>query len=260
MEGWIKLHRKLIEKAFYSKDSEKVHLWVHLLLKANHSGYEEMLGGKPIHCNPGQFTTGRKQLARETGICESKVERILSYFEKTEQQIEQQKTSSNRLITVLRWDEYQETEQQIEQQVNNDRTTSEQQVNTLQECKNDKNEKNKDKESKRDAAKAATLKRREDFGKSLIPFMEKYPKEMIRAFFDYWSELNKSETKMRFEKQPTWEVSKRLATWANKENFNGNKKNTSITKSGFNSGKEPGDQPNSETTGFKELINSVRIG
>lgn len=217
MEGWIKLHRKLIEKAFYSKDSEKVHLWVHLLLKANHSGYEEMLGGKPIHCNPGQFTTGRKQLARETGICESKVERILSYFEKTEQQIEQQKTSSNRLITVLRWDEYQESEQRSEQQVNNDRTTSEQQVNTLQECKNDKNEKNKDIESKRVAAEAATISRKDEFGRSLIPFMEKYSKDMIRAFFDYWSEMNKSKTKMRFETEKTWEVGKRLATWASNE-------------------------------------------
>ena len=32
MEGWVKLHRKLTEKAFYRKDSETVHLWIHLLL------------------------------------------------------------------------------------------------------------------------------------------------------------------------------------------------------------------------------------
>ena len=40
---------------------------------------------------------------------------------------------------------------------------------------------------------------------------------MIRAFFDYWSELNKSETKMRYELEKTWELSKRLATWASRE-------------------------------------------
>ena len=51
MSGWIKLHRKFCEKAFYSKDSEKVHLWVHLLMSANHSGKEELLGGKPIFYN-----------------------------------------------------------------------------------------------------------------------------------------------------------------------------------------------------------------
>ena len=42
MSGWIKLHRKFCEKAFYSKDSEKVHLWVHLLMSANHAGKEEL--------------------------------------------------------------------------------------------------------------------------------------------------------------------------------------------------------------------------
>ncbi|WP_444351139.1 hypothetical protein [Phocaeicola plebeius] len=40
---------------------------------------------------------------------------------------------------------------------------------------------------------------------------------MIRAFFDYWSELNKSETKMRYELEKTWELPRRLATWASRE-------------------------------------------
>lgn len=71
--------------------------------------------------------------------------------------------------------------------------------------------------SKKDAAKAATLKRREEFKKSLYPFVEKYSERMVEAFFNYWSELNRSETKMRFEKQETWEVGKRLATWAKNE-------------------------------------------
>ena len=84
------------------------------------------------------------------------------------------------------------------------------------------------------AAKAATLKRRDDFYNSLIPYVERYGKEMIRAFFDYWSELNKSETKMRFETNKTWEVAKRLATWANKEKFNG-KSSSTIPKVGFGS-------------------------
>lgn len=137
--GWIKLHRKITDKAFYCKDSEKVHLWIHLLLRANHSEYEEMLGGKPIVCSSGQFTCGRKQLASETGISESKIERILNYFEKIEHQIEQQKTSTNRLISILNWCEYQHIEQQTEQQLNNERTTTEQQLNTLQEDKEIKN-------------------------------------------------------------------------------------------------------------------------
>lgn len=69
----------------------------------------------------------------------------------------------------------------------------------------------------KDAAKAATLSRKDSFYQSLVPYVKKYPKEMIRAFFDYWSELNKSETKMRYELEKTWELPKRLAIWAGRE-------------------------------------------
>lgn len=60
-------------------------------------------------------------------------------------------------------------------------------------------------------------KRKTDFYYSLVPYIHQYPKEMIRAFFDYWSEFNKSRTKMRFEGEKTWETDKRLTTWANNE-------------------------------------------
>lgn len=92
----------------------------------------------------------------------------------------------------------------------------------------------KEKESinKRDAAKAATLKRVETFKLSLYPFTDKqggvYEAEMVKDFFEYWSELNKSETKMKWELQPTFEISKRLSKWAandNKFNKNNNGKN-----------------------------------
>lgn len=63
-------------------------------------------------------------------------------------------------------------------------------------------------------------KRKTDFYNSLVPYVEKYGKDMIREFFDYWSEMNRSQTKMRFEQQPTWEIGKRLATWASREKVN----------------------------------------
>lgn len=111
--NYVFLYRSLSKKAFYKKDSEKVHLWVHMIMKAAWTEREEILGGKIITCKPGQFTTGRKQLSKETGINESKIERILNYFEKVEKQIEQQKTNTNRLITVLNWEQYQAYEQTV---------------------------------------------------------------------------------------------------------------------------------------------------
>jgi hypothetical protein len=46
-------------------------------------------------------------------------------------------------------------------------------------------------------------------------FHTKYTKELRRAFFDYWTEPNKSKTKMRFELEKTWDTGRRLARWAN---------------------------------------------
>ena len=70
---------------------------------------------------------------------------------------------------------------------------------------------------KLEAAQAAALKRKEEFYNSLVPHVERYGKEMIRAFFDYWSEFNKSQTRMRFELQKTWELTLRLINWERKE-------------------------------------------
>ena len=69
------------------------------------------------------------------------------------------------------------------------------------------------------ATAAARLEgRKEDFYNSLIPFVTQYGKDMVRAFFDYWSEPNKSNSKMRYELERTWDLARRLGTWASREN------------------------------------------
>jgi hypothetical protein len=140
--GYAQIYRRLINKGFYKK-SQHVHLWIHLILKANHKEKEFMFNKKNIVVKRGQLITGRKILADETGINESKVERILKFFE-IEQQIEQQKTNLNRLITITNYNTYHKSEQQSEQQVNNKRTTSEQQVNTTNNDNNDNNDNKKE--------------------------------------------------------------------------------------------------------------------
>lgn len=61
--------------------------------------------------------------------------------------------------------------------------------------------------------------RKKIFYATITPFVGKYPKEMLRSFFDYWSEMNQTCTRMRYEieveKTKTWEISRRLARWAN---------------------------------------------
>lgn len=134
--GWLKLHRKIAGKGYYKK-SEYVHLWIHLILKANHQSAEWMYKNEVFKIERGQMITSRKTLSKETGINESKIERILKTF-KSEQQIEQQNLFTSRLITITNYEDYQNSEQQT----NSKRTASEQQVNTNKNDKKNKNEKN----------------------------------------------------------------------------------------------------------------------
>jgi len=85
-------------------------------------------------------------------------------------------------------------------------------------------QKKEEQRKKASAAKAATLKRKDEFYTTLIPFVERYGKEMIRAFFNYWTEQNKSGSKMKFELQKTWDLALRLGTWNNREPINGKSK------------------------------------
>lgn len=58
------------------------------------------------------------------------------------------------------------------------------------------------------------LKIREvNFHNYLLTFTEKYSLKCIEDFFDYWSEPNKSGSKMKYEMEPTWDTERRLRRW-----------------------------------------------
>lgn len=141
--GYIKLWRKMEESPIFT-NSEAVHLFIYLLIKASRKERATTNGTTVINLLPGQLITGRKKLSEATGINESKVYRLIELL-KSEQQIEQQTNRKYSIITILNWSTYQDSEQQSEQQMNNKRTADEQQVNTIQERKKVKNE---EKESK----------------------------------------------------------------------------------------------------------------
>lgn len=137
--GYIKLWRKLEHSPIFT-NSEAVHLFIYLLIKASRTARKTTHKTTVINLLPGQLVTGRKKLSEATGINESKVYRILELL-KSEQQIEQQTNKHYSIITITNWTSYQENEQQNEQQMNNKRTTDEQQMNTIQELKNEEKEK-----------------------------------------------------------------------------------------------------------------------
>jgi len=108
--GWIKLHRQILDYEHYD-DSAHVHVWIHLLLKATHTGLERTFAGRRVTLRPGQLITGRKVISRDTGVNESKVRRILERL-KEDGQIDQQTSNRSSLVTIRNWHLYQDTDQQ----------------------------------------------------------------------------------------------------------------------------------------------------
>jgi hypothetical protein len=221
-QGWIKLHRKILDNPIHSKPNW-CWLWICMLLLANHENRDIIWNGEKRTIERGQFITSRAKLALISGIHESSVERALKYL-KNEQQIEQQTNKSFRLITINNYKDYQTTEQQNAHQMNNKRTTNEQRLNTNKNEKNYNNEKNEKKRENTPAQQTQgfidSVKEKDEL---YLALSEKLSSEKnievdkVRAeldkFVSYWTELNRSGTKQRWELEKAFEVQRRLATW-----------------------------------------------
>jgi hypothetical protein len=130
--GWIKLHRKVLDGPL-AKRPAWAWLWVTLLLLANHDDRNKFIWmGKEMEQKAGEFITGRKALSEKTGIPQSTIEDILTYLENS-CQIRQQKTTKYRLITIVKWKEYQESD--------NKATAKQQQSDTIKKLRSKEEDK-----------------------------------------------------------------------------------------------------------------------
>lgn len=76
-----------------------------------------------------------------------------------------------------------------------------------------------DNDNDSDAGGDALEKLQKEFYDSLIPFIDKYGKDQIRDFYNYYSEPDKSRTKIKYQMYDTWDTKTRLERWA-KRSFN----------------------------------------
>lgn len=127
--GWIKLHRKIIEWEWY-QDGNTLRLFLHLLLTANH----EPKKWRGITINSGQKLTGRKVLAKELRLGEQSIRTSLDKLKSTNE-VTITSTTKYSIITILKWKDY----QSVTNKLTNEQPTTNQQLTTN---KNDKKEKN----------------------------------------------------------------------------------------------------------------------
>ena len=62
--------------------------------------------------------------------------------------------------------------------------------------------------------------RKNEFAINVVEYAFYYTKSMIEEFTSYWTEHGEKDRKMRFEKQPSFDISRRLKTWARNTNKN----------------------------------------
>lgn len=202
---WIKLHRSLLDWEWFDK-SEIVHLFIYLLLKAN---YEDTQW-KGITVKRGQLVTTRQQISRDLGLTEQQVRTVISKLILTHE-INQQTTNKFTIITICKYDSYQPSKPTLQptlQPTNNQQITSNIRSKEIKEKDNNINIIIQKEKSGTDIEK-----RMESFRETLSQFRSQYSSVMLEEFFSYWSEPNKSKTKMRYELERTWDTSRRLQYW-----------------------------------------------
>ena len=118
MEGWIKLHRAFLEWQWFS-NYKMVSVFIYCLLKANHNGKF----WQTIEINRGSFITSLDHISVDTGLSVHVVRNCLDKLKQTKE-IEVKTTNKFTLITICKYDTYQQENAQKEsERANNGQTT-----------------------------------------------------------------------------------------------------------------------------------------
>ena len=106
MDGWIKLHRKIINWEWYDDINTKV-IFLHLLLTANHEE-KDWRGQKILR---GQKLTSISHLAKEVGLTVKQTRVSLDKLKRTNE-ITCKGTNKYTLVTIEKYNDYQINEKE----------------------------------------------------------------------------------------------------------------------------------------------------
>lgn len=135
MSGWIKIHRKFLDWEWFNK-SEAVHLFMYMLLKANHK--DAKWQGNDV--KRGQFISSLGNISNATGISVQSIRTILKKLEKTNE-IELKSTNQYTIVTICKYESYQDEKETINKPITNNQQTTNKRLTTNKNEKKEKNEK-----------------------------------------------------------------------------------------------------------------------
>ena len=232
MIGWIKLHRKTTEHWIWS-DPVKFQWWIRMLMEVNHADKEILIGNSLYMIERGQSGKSLRTWAIMFGVGTKAVINFFELLEKSDMIIKKtigKGKHSTTLITITNYKDYQGTEETLKATQGTTQGTTQ----GKHEGHTNKNEKEiiKNEKNEKEDLSARKLK----FSSTLESFLQTYGKELLNDFYRYWTEPNKSKTKFRQELERTWDLERRLGTWAkNDKNFkpDGKQQNRNPVKTAY---------------------------
>lgn len=209
MEGFIQLHRKILEWEWYD-DLPTCKLFLHILLKSNFK--ENKWRWKTI--NPWEFYTSLEHLSLETWLTRQQVRTAIEKLKKT-WEITHEATSEYTILRLNNWESYNTQDNKRttnEQQTNNKRITTTNNDNT---DNNENNDNNTEIVATQPNEYQESIQYLKEWKFETPEYAEKYKEEWIK-FCYYWSEKWKTG-KIRAEWEKTFEIKRRFATWMSRK-------------------------------------------
>lgn len=107
MQGWIKLHRQMLNH-WVASEPDALAIWVRLLLEANHTTSKKLLGGRIAVVQRGQLIFSYQRFSEKSGLSIAKIRRVIRHLTK-EGMIDMQSDNKFSIITITCFDDFQES-------------------------------------------------------------------------------------------------------------------------------------------------------
>ncbi len=205
MSGWIKIHRKFLDWEWFNK-SEAVHLFVYLLLKANHKDSH----WQGIEVKRGQFISSLGKISADTGISLQTIRTLLKKLEKTNE-IELKSTNKFTIVTICKYECYQDETDQTNKQLTNKQQTTNKQLTTNKNDKKEKNEKEVILDRWIEYRKQIKKPIKEATQETILNKMQNFTEEQCKFVINnsiengwqglFWDKLPKDETELTDDQQ-----------------------------------------------------------
>ena len=133
MSDWLKLHRKIQNSAMYKAlNSKQRDILIQCLILANYEESEWEYNNESYKCKPGQFISSldsiKKNCAKDVSI--QNIRTCLLKLEKWHF-LTNESTNKNRLITIVKWEQYQKKEEKLTSKITCDQQATNKQLTTI---------------------------------------------------------------------------------------------------------------------------------